>query len=253
MNRIPTVDELVEAALQGGQVPSQETPPSEKIAAVTQTAVDEMEETASALEKWAEEAGQGQEQEKQASSEQKKASQHNRILKLAMASIILNTLKGLSDHGQLDQLIEKDAVARFAKGPLGAIYRLGGAQAVAQRHAAQRMRDPFVGLVGRTGQRLARVGGGPTAGEISARAALGKTKRQMKTEVARERQRAAAAESRTAGEKGLREQAEETTKKWRIGAGAAGAAGLAGAGLAYQAGAGRERERARAAQKFRRY
>lgn len=253
MNRIPSVDELVQAALEGGTVSVIESPPVEKIAAVTDASSDVMEQTASELEKWAEQIEGHQEEQSQISAHNQEETTHNRVLKLAMASTILNTLQGLSDHGQLDQLIEKVAVARFARTAAGAVYRKGGAALVARRHAGQRMQDPFRKMIGRTGESLARVGGGPTAGEISVRQAAAKAKGTLKAEAAKQKARATVAEAATAGERTKGEQARELMKKWRLGAGAAGAAGVAGAGLAYQAGAKRERERARATQRFRRY
>ena len=108
MNRIPTVDELVQAALGGGDISVQDTPPVEKIAAL-RSSFDVMEETASELEKWAEQAEQHHEEDQKVTSGNQKKTKHNQILKLAMASTILNTLQGLSDHGQLDRLAEKVA------------------------------------------------------------------------------------------------------------------------------------------------
>jgi hypothetical protein len=113
MNRIPTVDELVQAALGGGDISIQDTPPVEKIAALSSSSFDVMEETASELEKWAEQAERHHEEDQKVTSGNQKNTQHNRILKLAMASTILNTLQGLSDHGQLDRLAEKVAAPRF--------------------------------------------------------------------------------------------------------------------------------------------
>lgn len=111
MSRIPTVDELVQAALGGGDISIQDTPPVEKIGA----SFDIMEETASELEKWAEEAEQHHKEDQKVTSGNQKETQHNQILKLAMASTILNTLQGLSDHGQLDRLVEKVAAPRLSQ------------------------------------------------------------------------------------------------------------------------------------------
>ncbi len=120
MSLIPTVDELVSAALQEGAY-LQEAPPTEKVAAISRDSLDSMEETADALEKWAAEVEKGETEQEKTASDNKKEVQHNRVLKLAMASTILNTLQGLSDHGQLDQLVEKEAAL---KGLLGGVARI---------------------------------------------------------------------------------------------------------------------------------
>ncbi len=215
MNRIPTVDELVQAALEGGEVSIHNAPPVEKIAAVTDSSSDVMEQTASELDKWAEQTQKHQENQAEISTHNQEETTHNRILKLAMASTILNTLQGLSDHGHLDRLVEKVAVSRFAQ------------------QAAKRL------LTGRK------------AAEVVTRHI--KTRRGLQKQVSGQMAKATAAETRAGQEIAKRKGAEQAMKKWQLGAGAAGAAGLAGAGLAYQAGAKRERKRTRAMERFRRY
>ncbi len=210
MSHVPTVDELVRAALEEG-ASLQEAPPTEKVAAISRESLDSMEETADALEKWASEAEKGDKEQEKTASDSKQKVQHNRILKLAMASTIMNTLQGLSDHGQLEQLIEKEA---RLKGLISGV---------------ERVRRRFSGLPGKLSKQE----------KVTAEAlAKGRgLKKQLKTETA------------------ARGAAEQSTRKWQVAAGGAGAAGVAGAGLAYQsgtqAGATSERKkRARAMQRF---
>lgn len=120
MTRVPTVNELVEAALEDSASLEGGDPPSQKIAA---TVGDDrkpdrsiMEETALELEDWADkEEKQSAEVEKLAAAE-KVHSRHDTILKLAMATTTLKILRDLDEHGQLGHLVEKNA---FSSGLTG--------------------------------------------------------------------------------------------------------------------------------------
>jgi hypothetical protein len=249
MSRIPTVDELVEAALEGADSYSGDSSVEKTASTEIHEYVDMMEKTARELEEWAAEAEGAQVEAEKVASQEKKADRHDRILKLAMAGTILNALNSLDENGQLEAVMEKSGVARWGVGRLGTKFRRGGASKIQQRFSAQAKQDPFRGAIARTGEEIARVGGGVPARESALRSAKGRMKVQMQKQISAEKAQTAAAKAKTrASEKATKETAEaakETKKKYKLIAGGAGAAGLAGAGLAYQAGAGKERERQR--------
>lgn len=111
MSRVPTVEELVQAALDDSDAFEIGSPPAEKIAATVSNDLKSdvviLEETASELEAWADETDkQAAEVEKVAAAE-KIESRHDAIFKLAMASTVLQTLHDLDEHGQLGSLVEE--------------------------------------------------------------------------------------------------------------------------------------------------
>lgn len=127
ISRVPTVEQLVEAAIGDADSFEIDHPPSEKIAftKVGEDGPGLFEETAKELDSWADQAEGDQEEVEKVASAKKELDQHDAILKLAMASTVLHTLRELEEHGQLGRLVEKNACSDKLTGRERVLQLLG--------------------------------------------------------------------------------------------------------------------------------
>ncbi|KKN61972.1 hypothetical protein LCGC14_0516500 [marine sediment metagenome] len=129
ISKVPTVEQLVQAAI--GDADSFEVgePPVEKIASTKAAGNDDgldlFEKTARELESWADQAESNQEEFEKVASAKKEQDTHDAILKLAMASTVLHTLHELDEHGQLGRLVEKNECSNQLTGRERVLQLLG--------------------------------------------------------------------------------------------------------------------------------
>lgn len=218
---IPSVDELVDAAIKGGNIIEKE-----KIASVHYSdEADIIEGVAAELESWIKVAAEKEEEGSLADYQEKKA----QIFKMAVIGTIFNTLDSLDENGHLDRLIEKKA------GYLGSFVKRFGARTAQKAQKTKSLRGAAA-----TSQRGAR------AAKIQQAASSVKAKGITPSTVGRgtkgermAKREAVAAKKQTRGVR--KELAATQTSKKRLAVGLT-AAGVGGAGLAYSSGSSQNRK-----------
>ena len=210
---IPSVDDLVDAAVNGGNIIEKE-----KIASVHYyDEADIIESVAAELEGWIKEAAEKEEEGSLDDYQEKKA----QIFKMAVIGTIFNTLDALDENGHFDRLVEKRAgkasyvgsfIKRFRAGTVRKAKSIRGAATTSKiQQAAAAVKAK--GITPRT------VGKG-TKGERMAKREAVSSKKQL-----RGAQKELAA-------------AQKSKKRLAVGL---TAAGVGGAGLAYSAGSSQNR------------
>lgn len=129
ISKVPTVEQLVQAAISDADSFEIGDPPVEKIASTkvpeSDVGLDMFEKTARELDSWADQIESDQEESEKIASAKKEQNTHDAILKLAMASTVLHTLHELDKHGQLGRLVEKNACSSQLTGRGRVLQLLG--------------------------------------------------------------------------------------------------------------------------------
>ncbi len=129
ISKVPTVEQLVQAAISDADSFEIDEPPAEKIASTkvpeSDVGLDMFEKTAKELESWADQIESDQEESEKIASVKKERKTRDAILKLAMASTVLHTLHELDEHGQLGRLVEKNACSSQLTGRERVLQLLG--------------------------------------------------------------------------------------------------------------------------------
>lgn len=217
---IPSVDELVEAAVNGGNIIEKE-----KIASIQYSdEADIIESVAGELEGWIKQASEKEEEGNLIDYQEKRA----QVYKMAVVGTIFNTLNTLDENGQLDRLIEKKAdkasyigsfIKRFGAKSVRKVQKtksLRGAAATSQKGARAAKMESAAAHVKSRGITSSNVGKGTSKVERAAK------------------QEAVVARKQTRGAK--KELAATQASKKRLTKGLV-AGGVGASGLAYAAGA----------------